>query len=95
MKKDFLKISEEVLELAQEYKDLENGDIIVDIFNNMFVVFLSTVKEAKEGSTEQELRETIYNIMFGEDNKLKTNGITFNNIDLELLNEIKSSIDDL
>jgi hypothetical protein len=95
MKKDFLKISEEVLELAQEYKDLENGDIIVDIFNNMFVVFLSTVKEAKEGSTEQELRETIYNIMFGEDNKLKTNGITFNNIDLELLNEIKSSINDL
>jgi hypothetical protein len=95
MKKDFLKISEEVLELAQEYKDLENGDIIVDIFNNMFVVFLSTIKEAKEGSTEQELRETIYNIMFGEDNKLKTNGITFNNIDLELLNEIKSSINDL
>jgi alkylhydroperoxidase/carboxymuconolactone decarboxylase family protein YurZ len=61
----------------------------------MFVVFLSTIKEAKEGSTEQELRETIYNIMFGEDNKLKTNGITFNNIDLELLNEIKSSINDL
>jgi len=95
MKKDFLKISEEVLELAQEYKDLKNGDTIVDIFNNMFIVFLSTVKEAKEGSSEQELRETIYNIMFGEDNKLKTNGITFNNIDLELLNEIKSSIDDL
>lgn len=95
MKKDFLKISEEVLELAQEYKDLKNGDTIVDIFNNMFIVFLSIVKEAKEGSSEQELRETIYNIMFGEDNKLKTNGITFNNIDLELLNEIKSSIDDL
>jgi len=94
MKKEFLKISEEILELSEKYRDLEDSkaDDIADIFQEMFIVFLSIIKSYKDGVSKEELKETVYNVLFGE---VKKYDINLNNIDIDLLNEIKSSINDL
>jgi hypothetical protein len=95
LKKEFLKISEEILEISEKYRNLnsDKADEIADLFQELFVVFLSLVKNS--GKSKAEVKETIYNVLFGEVVSKNKDSLTFNNIDMDLLDEIKSSISEL
>jgi pyruvate-formate lyase len=94
MKKEFLKISQEILDVSEKYRDLDDprANDIADLFQEIFIAYLSIIKSYKDGVSKEELKETIYNVLFGE---VKKYDINLNNIDMDLLNEIKSSINDL
>ena len=94
MKKEFLKISQEILDVSEKYRDLDDprANDIADLFQEIFIAYLSIIKSYKDGVSKEELKETIYNVLFGE---VKKYDINLNNVDMDLLNEIKSSINNL
>ena len=94
MKKEFLEISNEILDLNNQYREIDEN--IADAFEEMFFIFLAVVKEYQGGSSKEALKNTIYNILFQDS---RTPGfdpnMNFNNVDHDLLSKIKKQITDL
>jgi len=84
---DFKKVSQEVLEKSKGFEDP-----YLEIFEKLFIVFLNISKKVSDPGEETNVDVLIHQALFDKKPQTKTPQQSFDNIDMDLIKNIKEII---